>query len=88
MTSVGLTAPATTPAAALPIAAAADEPHNEQQYDSADGRVDDRCGHPDTKLDPEPRQQPIANEGADNTDDEVADYSETGAAHDLTGQPR
>ena len=82
-TPVALTAPATAPAAALPIAAAADEPHDEQQHDGADGCVDDRCGHPDTKLDTEPRQQPIPDEGADNTDDEIADDSKTGAAHDL-----
>jgi hypothetical protein len=33
------------------------------------------------------RKEPIANEGTDNSYDEVADDSEPGALHDLPGQP-
>jgi hypothetical protein len=33
------------------------------------------------------RQQPIADEGSQNADDDVADEPEPGAPHKLTGQP-
>ena len=32
-------------------------------------------------------QQPVANECADNTYNEIADESESGTPHDLSGQP-
>jgi hypothetical protein len=38
-------------------------------------------------MDAELRQQPVANERADYSDDEIADQSESGPAHDLAGQP-
>ena len=33
-------------------------------------------------MEPELRQQPIADEGADNADEEIADQPEAGPAHD------
>jgi len=36
---------------------------------------------------PEPRQQPIANESAKDSDDEVGDDAEARAAQNQTGQP-
>ena len=41
----------------------------------------------DTEMDADSRQQPVANECADNTYKEIADDSETGPAHDFAGQP-
>jgi hypothetical protein len=38
-------------------------------------------------MDTEPRQQPVPNQGTDNTDDEVADHAKPGPTHDLTRQP-
>jgi hypothetical protein len=35
----------------------------------------------------EPRHQPVADEGAHNADDHVADEAEAGPLDDLTGQP-
>jgi hypothetical protein len=38
-------------------------------------------------MDAELRQQPVANERADNADDEIGDESVSGPPHDLAGQP-
>jgi len=38
-------------------------------------------------MNPELRQQPAPDEGADDSDDEIADDPETGALHDLTSKP-
>ena len=38
-------------------------------------------------MDAELGQQPAPDEGADDSDDEIADDPEPGALHDLTGQP-
>jgi len=42
---------------------------------------------PTPRLRPSWGQQPVANEGADDPDEEVADESEAGASHDLARQP-
>jgi hypothetical protein len=34
-----------------------------------------------------PRQHPAADEGADHSDNQIADQTEAGALHDLPGQP-
>src|SRR5260221_11170231 len=61
--------PAAAPTA-VPSAAAAtmDEPDDEQQHDGADGGVDNRADNSGTKMDSERRQQPVADEGADNAE--------------------
>ena len=38
-------------------------------------------------MDTELRQQPGADEGADDAEQEIADQPEAGASNDLTGQP-
>jgi hypothetical protein len=81
-----LAASAATPAAA-PAAATANEPDDEKEHDSAQGGVDDRGDKSETKMDTELRHQPVADEGADNSDDHVADEPKAGPLHDLTGQP-
>ena len=42
---------------------------------------------PVPRRDAELRQQPVADEGADNADDEIADEAEAGPAHDFAGEP-
>src|SRR5580658_9883724 len=75
------------PPDAAPTAAAADEADDEKQHDAADRRVDDRADNSDAEMDVELRQQPVADEGADDSDDNVANQPKTGPAHDVTGQP-
>jgi hypothetical protein len=81
-----LPAPAPAPAATK-AAAAADEPHDEQENQRPDGCVDDGGDNSDAKVEAELGQQPVANEGANDPDEEVTDESEPGASHDLTRQP-
>ena len=73
--------------AALQIAAAPDEPDDEQQQDRADRGVEDRRDNSDAKMDTEARQQPAPDKGTDNSDDDVTEDAKPGAAHDLAGQP-
>jgi len=42
---------------------------------------------PEAKVDAELGQQPRANEGSNDSDDEVTDDPEPGALHNLAGQP-
>jgi len=79
------TAPTTAPAAAP--ATAADQPDNEQQQDGADGGVDDRADDSDAEMQAELRHQPIADEGANDADDQVTNDPKSGSLHDFTGQP-
>jgi hypothetical protein len=64
-----------------------DEPDDEQQYDGADGGVDDRADNSVAKMDSELRQQPVADEGTDNSDYHVTNYAKTRPPDDLAGQP-
>src|ERR1700676_4488942 len=82
-----LTAAPTAGPAAAPSAATVHQPDDQQQYDCANGGVDNRCDHSSTKMDSKPRQQPVAKEGADNSDDDVADHPKTRTPDELTGKP-
>jgi hypothetical protein len=81
-----LPAPAPTPAAAE-AAAAANQPHDEQEYQRPDRRVDDRRYNTNAKVNAELGQQPVANEGAYDPDEEIPDDSKPGASYDLARQP-
>jgi hypothetical protein len=81
-----LPAPAPTPASA-PTASAADESEDQEEQQRADGGVDDRRDNTNAKVDAELGQQPLADEGADDSDDEVTDDPKAGALHDLARQP-
>jgi hypothetical protein len=70
-----------------PSASATNEPDYQQQYQRADGGVDDRRNNARAKVDAELRKQPTTDEGAYNSNDEIADDPKPGALHDLTGQP-
>jgi hypothetical protein len=76
--------PASAPAAPK---TAAQKPNYKQKQDGADGGVDDRRDNSGTEMDAYLRQQPVANECADNAYDEIADESESGTPYDLSGQP-
>src|SRR5437016_1186682 len=80
--------PSAAPApSASPAASAANEPENQQKQHRADRGVDDRSDNAHANVDAELRQQPVADEGAYDSDDEVADDPIPRAAHDLAGQP-
>ena len=65
-------APATSPSAAPP-ATAAHQPDNQQEYQRADGGVDDRRDKARADVDAELRKQPAPDQGAYDADNEVAD---------------
>src|ERR1700736_5425090 len=79
--------PPTASPSAAPSPSAADEPENQQEQHRADRGVDDRSDNTHANVDAELRQQPVADEGAYDSDDEVAEDPIPGAAHDLAGQP-
>src|ERR1700733_9273089 len=58
--------PATTPATAT-----RDESNDQEQHDGADGGVDDQSDGSNTEMDVQSRQQPIADERPDDTDDQI-----------------
>jgi hypothetical protein len=72
---------------AAPATTTRDDPDNDEQHNGTHGGVDDQSHCSDAKMDVQSRQQPITNEGADNSDDQVADEPEAPAPHNLTSQP-
>src|SRR5262249_12825241 len=68
-------------------AAAAHQPENEQQQDGTDRGRYDRGNEPAPQMDAQSRQQPSADQRPDDPDADIRDEAETGAAHDLTGEP-
>jgi len=50
-----------------------DEAYYEQHDDCADRGVDDRTHDAPADIDAQPRQQPAADKGADNADNDIAD---------------
>src|SRR5262245_12006371 len=68
-------------------ALAFDEPDNDQKYDRADRGVDDGADETGERHEPQLREQPHADEGAHDADDDVPEESEAKTAHDLPGQP-
>src|SRR5580704_9383860 len=79
-------APAITPAAAPP-SCAGEDPDYHEEHDRADGRVGDQRKHPDAEVDAQPRQQPIADERADDAYDQIPDEAKAPAIDDLSCQP-
>jgi hypothetical protein len=65
----------------------ANEPDDQQQYQRADGGVDDRRNNARAKMDAELRKQPTTDKGAYDSNDEIAEDPKPGALHDLAGQP-
>ena len=86
--TIALTAPA--PAAspsASPAAPAANQSENQEQQQRADSGVDDRGDNALAKVDAQSGQQPPADEGSYDADDEVIDDTVSGASDDLAGKP-
>ena len=63
--------------------AATNQAHDDQKQDGTDGGVEDGADQPGSEMDTELRQQPASDKGAQDSDDDVADDSETGPLHDL-----
>src|SRR5436305_5190303 len=82
-----LAASPTAAPAALHPPAAADKPYYDQQQDGTDRGVDDRADYSCAQMDVELRQQPVADEGAGDTDDKVADQAKTCSLDNFAGQP-
>jgi hypothetical protein len=79
--------PSTTAPSAAPPTASADQQHDEEQQYRADGSVHDRADDAVAKMDAEPRQQPTADKGAQDTDNQITDDPKSGPSYDLTRQP-
>jgi len=77
-------APTSAPAASK---ATSQKPHHKQKQDGANSSIEDRRDDAGTQMDSDLRQQPVANERADNAYNEIADESESNPPDDLSGQP-
>src|SRR5947209_5035267 len=74
-------------AALVRCALSLDEADDDQKYDGTNHRINDRADEAGERHESQLREQPDADESADNSDDDVPDQSETKTAHDLPGQP-
>ena len=72
---------------ALVATASAEEPQDQQQHDGADRGRDDQVYNVGTQMNVEFRQQPIADEGADDAYAKIGDEAKASAAHDLAREP-
>jgi hypothetical protein len=77
----------TPPPPPAPSASATYEPDDQQQYQRADGGVDNRRNNAQAKMDGKLRKHPSTDEGADDSNKDIADDPKPCASHDLTGQP-
>jgi hypothetical protein len=77
----------TSPPTPSPATSAANKADDQQEYQRADGGIDDRRNKAHAKVDIELGKQPAADEGTGNSNDEIADDPKPGASRDLTGQP-
>src|SRR6185437_15850218 len=68
-------------------AAAAHQPHDQEQDDGADRRIDDLGDEAGAKMNAELWENQGGNQRAGDADQYVADDAEAGAADDLPGQP-
>jgi len=81
------TASPTAPPASLPPASTSHEPEDKQQNQRADGGVDYGSDDSRAEMKAELGQQPTADEGADDSDDQIAKDTKPGTLDDLAGQP-
>ena len=77
----------TSPPPPSPCTSATNEPDYQQQYQRADGGLDDRRNNARAKMDAELRKQPTTDKGANNSNDEIADDPKSGALYEFAGQP-
>jgi hypothetical protein len=71
----------------LPTPASPDEPHDHEQQHGANGCSNDLCNNPSSKMKTELGKQPTGDEGADNSNDNIAKQTKACPLHDLAGQP-
>ena len=75
------------PAARLPTPAAPDQPHDHKQQHGADGRGNVLCNDPSAKMNAEFGKQSTGDEGADDSNDDIAKQTKARPLHDLAGHP-
>jgi hypothetical protein len=75
----------TSPPTPSPPASTTNESDDQQQYQRADGGVDNRRDNTQAKMDTELRKQPTTDESAHDSNEEIADNPKPGALHDLAG---
>src|SRR5436190_3176224 len=71
----------------LPATAALDQPHDDQQNNRTDGGGDDRPQNATAEPQAQHWKEPARNQGADDTNDNIADEAEACALYNLTGKP-
>jgi hypothetical protein len=83
----GFELPATNAITAAPAAIASDKPDDEEKDYRSERGANDLRDHADPEMEAKAREQPVTDESADDTDDQVAYEAEAAAAHDLTREP-
>src|SRR5271156_4937551 len=74
------------PAASVITAAATEQPEQQQKHHGPYKGVDDQRDNADPEVNAKLRHQPVADEGADQADQQIADQSETATLHHPAGQ--
>jgi hypothetical protein len=69
------------------ISDSSDKPQNQQQHDCTDRSADNDAHHADSQMNTESRQQPSADEGAQDAHDNVPDKAHAAASDKRTGEP-
>src|SRR5882724_350566 len=64
-----------------------EEPHDQQQQNGADRGIDDLADNAGTERDAKLGKEKTGDQCAGDADENIADDSKAGAAHDLPGQP-
>src|SRR6266403_533448 len=64
-----------------------EEPHDQQQQNGADRGIDDLADNAGTERDAKFGKEKTGDQCAGDADENIADDSKAGAAHDLAGQP-
>ena len=77
----------TFPPTRSPSASATNEPDDQQQDQRTNGGVDDCRNNSQAKMDAELRKQPTADEGAYDSNEEIANDPKADALQDLAGHP-
>lgn len=78
--------PASSPAASTE-SSPANQAKQQQQHHGAYEGIQDERDDTGAKMNADARQQPVTDESADQTDDQIANQSEAAALHNPTGQP-
>src|SRR5271167_2277335 len=63
------------------------QPHDQQEQDGADRRIDDFRDEATTDMDTKLWKQITGDQRAGDTDENIPDNAKAGAAHNLSGQP-